>query len=51
MPLEPPPPQRIPGRLRSQGPLSDPNALLEPMAEDELATWDESNLLPEAPQP
>ncbi len=51
MPLAPPPPQRIPGRLRSQGPLSNPNALLEPMAADELASWDESNLLPGAPQP
>jgi hypothetical protein len=29
MPLEPPPPQRIPGRLRSQGPLRNPDALLE----------------------
>lgn len=51
MPLAPPPPQRIPGRLRSQGPLSNPNALLEPMAAHELASWDEGNLLPEAPQP
>lgn len=51
MPLATPPPQRIPGRLRSQGPLSNPNALLEPMAADELASWDESNLLPEDPQP
>jgi prevent-host-death family protein len=51
MPLAPPPPQRIPGRLRSQGPLSNPNALLEPMAANELASWDESNLLPGAPQP
>ncbi len=51
MPLEPPPPQRIPGRLRSQGPLSHPDVLLEPMAGDELAGWEESNLLPEASQP
>ena len=51
MPLAPPPPQRIPGRLRSQGPLNNPNALLEPMAADELASWDESTLLPGAPQP
>lgn len=47
MPLEPPPPQRIPGRLRSQGPLRNPEALLEPMAADELASWDDSQLLPE----
>ena len=51
MPLAPPPARRIPGRLRSQGPLSNPDALLEPMAADELANWDEGNLLPEAPQP
>ena len=51
MPLAPLPAQRIPGRLRSQGPLSNPKALLEPMAADELAGWEESNLLPEAPQP
>jgi hypothetical protein len=51
MPLAPPPARRIPGRLRSQGPLSNPDALLEPMAADELANWDEGNLLPEAHQP
>ena len=51
MPLAPPPAQCIPGRLRSHGPLGNPNALLEPMAADELAGWEESNLLPEAPQP
>jgi prevent-host-death family protein len=51
MPLATPPPQRIPGRLRSQGPLSNPDALLEPMAAHELASWDEGKLLPEAPQP
>ena len=51
MPLEHPPPQRIPGRLRGQGPLSNPNALLEPIAADELASWEDSNLLPQAPQP
>jgi hypothetical protein len=36
-----------PGRLRSQGPLSNPNALLEPMAADELANWESGALLPE----
>jgi len=51
MPLAPPPAQRIPGRLRSQGPLSNPGALLEPMAADELASWEDGNLLPVDPQP
>ena len=51
MPLEPAPAQRIPGRLRRQGPLRNPDALLVPMAADELARWDESILLPEASQP
>ncbi len=50
MPLAPPPPRRIPGRLRSQGPLRNPDALLEPMAADELASWEEGNLLPEITQ-
>jgi hypothetical protein len=36
-----------PGRLRSQGPLSNPSALLEPMAADELASWESGALLPE----
>lgn len=51
MPLATPPPQRIAGRLRSQGPLGNPDALLEPMADDELARWEDSHLLPRAPQP
>jgi len=51
MPLAPPPPQRIPGRLRSQGPLRNPNALLEPISPAELAKWENGGLLPEAPQP
>jgi prevent-host-death family protein len=51
MPLAPPLPQRIPGRLRSQGPLSNPDVLQEPMAADELASWEEGNLLPQASQP
>jgi prevent-host-death family protein len=50
MPLASPPPQRIPGRLRSKGPLSNPNTLLEPMTADELADWENSGLLPEVPQ-
>jgi len=51
MPLAPLPAQRIPGRLRSQGPLSNPDALLEPMAADELASWESGPLLPEGLQP
>ncbi len=47
MPLQPPAPQRIPSRLRSRAPLSQPNALLEPMASNELETWESSPLLPE----
>jgi hypothetical protein len=51
MPLAPPPPQRIPGRLRSQGPLRNPDALLEPLAAKELADWESGALLPEGLQP
>lgn len=50
MPLAPPTPQRIPGRLRNRGPLSQPNLLLEPMDPNELETWESIPLLPEAPQ-
>ena len=50
MPLQPPAPQRIPGRLRSRGHLSQPNALLEPMNPNELEAWESSPLLPGAPQ-
>jgi len=50
MPLQPPAPQRIPGRLRSHGPLSDPNTLLEPLDPDELADWEEGALVPELPR-
>lgn len=39
------PPQRIPGRLRSQGPLRNPDALLEPMPAAELASWYDTRLL------
>ena len=52
MPLAPPPPpQRIPGRSRSRGPLSQPNVLLDPMDPSDLESWESSPLLPEAPQP
>ncbi|MFN6131659.1 MAG: hypothetical protein ACK46L_01895 [Synechococcaceae cyanobacterium] len=51
MPLAPPAPQRIPGRLRSRGPLSQPNGLLEPMDSSDLESWESGPLLPEAPQP
>ena len=50
MPLAPPVPQRIPGRLRSQGPLSQPDLLLEPIDPSELESWESGALLPEAPQ-
>ncbi|MEY4352152.1 MAG: hypothetical protein RLZZ609_393 [Cyanobacteriota bacterium] len=43
--------QRIPGRLRSRGPLSQPNVLLEPMDPSDLGSWERGPLLPEAPQP
>ena len=51
MPLAPPPPQRIPGRLRSQGPLEHPNALLEPLSPHELACWENGELVPPASHP
>jgi len=51
VPLASPPPQRVPGRLRSQGPLSEPNALLEPLEADDLAAWEEGALLSSSPQP
>ena len=50
MPLAPPAPQRIPGRLRSWGPLSEPNVLLDPMDPGELESWECGPLLPEAQQ-
>ena len=50
MPLQPPAPQRIPGRLSNRGPLSQPNALLEPMPPNELVTWQSSPLLSEPPE-
>ncbi|MDC0269663.1 hypothetical protein OAK57_03240 [Synechococcus sp. AH-551-N23] len=45
MPLKPPPPQRIPGRLSALGPLPHPEALLELLSPEELASW-ESSFLP-----
>ena len=48
MPLEPPPAQRIPGRLSGLGSLLHPEALLEPLAPEQLADWDASSL-PQAP--
>lgn len=49
MPLAPPAPQRIPGRLRSRGPLSQPDVLLEAMDPGELDSWESSALLPQVP--
>jgi len=49
MPLASPVPERIPGRLRSRGPLSQPDMLLEPMEPSELDSWESSALLPEMP--
>ncbi len=46
-----PEPNRILGRLRRWGPLSQPELLLEPMAADELDAWQGSVLCPEGPQP
>ena len=51
MPLAPPAPQRLLGRLSSQGPLSQPNMLLEPIDPSDLQSWESGPLLPEAPQP
>jgi prevent-host-death family protein len=45
VPLASSPPQRLPGRLRSQGPLSQPNALFEPLEAGDLAAWEEGALL------
>ena len=50
MPLPPPAPQRIPGRLRSRGPLSQPDVLLEPMDTSELEASESSPLLTELPE-
>ena len=50
MPLAPPAPQRIPGRLRSRGPLSQPDVLLESMDTSELEASEASPLPAEAPE-
>jgi prevent-host-death family protein len=50
MPLAPAPARRIPGRLRSFGPLGNPQALLDAMDPAELAAWESSPLVGEAPQ-
>jgi hypothetical protein len=50
MPLAPAAAQRIPGRLRSFGPLGNPQALLDPMDPAELADWESSPLVGGAPQ-
>lgn len=46
MPLESEAPRRVAGRLRHLGPLSDPEALLEPITADELADWEAAPLVP-----
>ena len=51
VPLEPPPAQRIPGRLSAFGPLQHPDALLEPLSPEELASWEASSLFQAPPQP
>lgn len=51
MPLEAPAPQRLPGRLRHLGPLSEPEALLEPLPPDQLADWESSSLMPASALP
>ena len=51
MPLEPPPAQRIPGRLSAFGPLQHPDALLEPLSPEELASWEARSLFQAPPQP
>jgi len=45
VPLEPTPPRRVPGRLRSAGPLADPDALLRPLDDEDLARWYDGALL------
>jgi len=50
VPLETPPPRRVPGRLRGATPLADPDALLRPLDDEDLALWDAGALL-HLPQP
>jgi hypothetical protein len=47
--VEPPQPARIPGRLRSQGPLTNPDVLFEPITADGWISWESSALLPILP--
>lgn len=51
MPLEAPAPQRLPGRLRHLGPLSEPDVLLEPMPPGQLADWEANSVLPASALP
>ena len=51
MPLAPPAPQRIPGRLRSRGPLRQPDLLLQPLDAGELELWDSGSLMPPTAEP
>ncbi|MCP9796775.1 hypothetical protein KBY81_04180 [Cyanobium sp. Lug-B] len=51
MPLEAPAPQRLPGRLRHLGLLSQPDTLLEPMAPDQLADWEATSVIPASALP
>ena len=51
MPLEPLPVQRISGRLSAFGPLQHPEALLEQLSSEELASWEASSLFQAPPQP
>jgi prevent-host-death family protein len=51
MPLAPPAPQRIPGRLRSRGPLRQPDLLLQPLDARDLELWDSSALMPPTVEP
>jgi prevent-host-death family protein len=51
MPLEAPVPQRLPGRLRHLGPLSQPDVLLEPMPPDQLADREACSLIPASALP
>ena len=51
MPLAPPAPQRIPGRLRSRGPLRQPDLLLQPLDAGEQELWDSGSLMPPTAEP
>jgi len=51
MPLESPPPRRIPDRRRHQGPLRQANAPLEAMTPQMLSPWKSGSPLPVDPLP